>query len=164
MRRVQVALRRVCSAALFDARSSVAPTAGSRPQQALQPHRLPHRRSRGDSAAVADSRTQLAAKKTYTVPAGTKVLLQLRSAINTKSARAGRRRLPGLDLSGRGGEPGHDSRRRLCAGRGRPGAARRPREGQGAARHALYLHHLSQRHSGGDSRSGEQPARRKSRT
>jgi hypothetical protein len=28
-------------------------------------------------------------KKTYTVPAGTKVLLQLRSAINTKSARAG---------------------------------------------------------------------------
>jgi len=26
-------------------------------------------------------------KKTYTVPAGTKVLLQLRSAINTKSAR-----------------------------------------------------------------------------
>jgi len=29
------------------------------------------------------------AKKTYTVPAGTKVLLQLRSGINTKSARAG---------------------------------------------------------------------------
>lgn len=29
------------------------------------------------------------AKKTYTVPAGTKVLLQLRSAVNTKSARAG---------------------------------------------------------------------------
>jgi type IV secretion system protein VirB10 len=29
------------------------------------------------------------ARKTYTVPAGTKVLLQLRSAINTKSARAG---------------------------------------------------------------------------
>ena len=29
------------------------------------------------------------AKKTYTVPSGTKVLLQLRSAINTKSARAG---------------------------------------------------------------------------
>lgn len=30
-----------------------------------------------------------AAKKTYTVPAGTKVLLQLRSAINTKSAKPG---------------------------------------------------------------------------
>lgn len=29
------------------------------------------------------------ARKTYTVPAGTKVLLQLRSAVNTKSARAG---------------------------------------------------------------------------
>jgi len=29
------------------------------------------------------------AKKTYTVPAGTKVLLQLRSSVNTKSARAG---------------------------------------------------------------------------
>jgi len=29
------------------------------------------------------------AKKTYTVPAGTKVLLQLRSAVNTKSAKAG---------------------------------------------------------------------------
>jgi type IV secretion system protein VirB10 len=30
-----------------------------------------------------------AAKKTYTVPAGTKVLLQLRSSVNTKSAKAG---------------------------------------------------------------------------
>ena len=30
-----------------------------------------------------------AAKKTYTIPAGTKVLLQLRSSVNTKSARAG---------------------------------------------------------------------------
>ena len=29
------------------------------------------------------------AKKTYTVPAGTKVLLQLRSSVNTKSAKAG---------------------------------------------------------------------------
>ena len=29
------------------------------------------------------------AKKTFTVPAGTKVLLQLRSAVNTKSARPG---------------------------------------------------------------------------
>lgn len=32
---------------------------------------------------------QAPARKTYTVPAGTKVLLQLRSGINTKSARAG---------------------------------------------------------------------------
>jgi type IV secretion system protein VirB10 len=45
-------------------------------------------------AAVPASAPQAAAqsapqKKTYTVPAGTKVLLQLRSAINTKSAKAG---------------------------------------------------------------------------
>ncbi len=38
--------------------------------------------------AVNDSRPA-AARKTYTVPAGTKVLLQLRSAINTKSAKPG---------------------------------------------------------------------------
>jgi type IV secretion system protein VirB10 len=37
----------------------------------------------GDAAPVAPQ------KKTYTVPAGTKVLLQLRSAINTKSAKPG---------------------------------------------------------------------------
>jgi type IV secretion system protein VirB10 len=33
--------------------------------------------------------TVISAKKTYTVPAGTKVLLQLRSGINTRSARVG---------------------------------------------------------------------------
>src|SRR5206468_5939003 len=45
-----------------------------------------------DSAepAVADHPASTApAKKTYTVPAGTKVLLQLRSSVNTKSAKAG---------------------------------------------------------------------------
>jgi hypothetical protein len=41
----------------------------------------------GTSTAV--SSPQVPAKKTYAVPAGTKVLLQLRSAINTKSARPG---------------------------------------------------------------------------
>jgi hypothetical protein len=35
------------------------------------------------------SQTQAPPNKTYTVPAGTKVLLQLRSALNTKSARVG---------------------------------------------------------------------------
>jgi hypothetical protein len=35
------------------------------------------------------TQVQMSAKKTYTVPAGTKVLLQLRSSVNTKSARAG---------------------------------------------------------------------------
>lgn len=49
------------------------------------------------AAATAQSQTQAAepaaieapAKKTYTVPAGTKVLLQLRSALNTRSAKPG---------------------------------------------------------------------------
>jgi hypothetical protein len=48
------------------------------PTQAAQPA--------GAQAASADAAPQ---KKTYTVPAGTKVLLELRSAINTKSAKAG---------------------------------------------------------------------------
>ena len=44
-----------------------------------------------DSAAVSPANPNLSAiaKKTYAVPAGTKVLLQLRSSLNTKSARAG---------------------------------------------------------------------------
>ena len=41
------------------------------------------------SAADADRPQRALARKTYTVPAGTKVLLQLRSAINTKSAKPG---------------------------------------------------------------------------
>src|SRR5664280_1677043 len=39
--------------------------------------------------ALADAALAAPQKKTYTVPAGTKVLLQLRSAINTKSAKPG---------------------------------------------------------------------------
>ena len=57
-------------------------------------------------------------KKTYTVPAGTKVLLELRSAINTKSAKARRRRLPVLHLSRRGRKSRHDPHRRLRPGSG----------------------------------------------
>ncbi len=41
------------------------------------------------SAAAAPGAAPTPAKKTYTVPAGTKVLLQLRSSVNTKSARPG---------------------------------------------------------------------------
>jgi hypothetical protein len=41
------------------------------------------------STESADQPSATAAKKTYTVPAGTKVLLQLSSAINTKSAKPG---------------------------------------------------------------------------
>ena len=40
-------------------------------------------------AAPANAGIAVTAKKTYTVPAGTKVLLQLRSSVNTKSARVG---------------------------------------------------------------------------
>ena len=53
----------------------------------------PHRRCIAGRATsrqlAADCRIPLRRKKTYTVPAGTKVLLQLRSAINTKSAKPG---------------------------------------------------------------------------
>lgn len=49
--------------------------------------------SDGDAKPMQAPDAQVAAenpgKKTYTVPAGTKVLLQLRSSINTKSAKAG---------------------------------------------------------------------------
>ena len=41
------------------------------------------------ATAAASTQAPVPQKKTYTVPAGTKVLLQLRSAINTKSAKAG---------------------------------------------------------------------------
>jgi len=42
-----------------------------------------------DQAANEAQNGAVPAKKTYTVPAGTKVLLQLRSAVNTKSAKTG---------------------------------------------------------------------------
>ena len=41
------------------------------------------------TAQPAETPQSVPAKKTYTVPAGTKVLLQLRSAVNTKSAKPG---------------------------------------------------------------------------
>ena len=65
----------------------LAPTSGltgARRRSSLQPAADP--RHNAQSPASASSRRK---KKTYTVPAGTKVLLQLRSAINTKSARPG---------------------------------------------------------------------------
>jgi hypothetical protein len=54
-------------------------------QAAAQP--VPAEPAQDGAAPAAPS--DAPAKKTYTVPAGTKVLLQLRSAINTKSARPG---------------------------------------------------------------------------
>lgn len=56
------------------------------------------------------------AKKIYIVPAGTKVLLQLRSGINTRSAKSRRWRLPCFDFSGRGRKQSDDSVRSLRAG------------------------------------------------
>ncbi|HUN82898.1 MAG TPA: hypothetical protein VMU48_00895 [Terracidiphilus sp.] len=58
--------------------SAQAPTAAS---PAAQPAPTP--------AASATGNAPAQAKKTYTVPAGTKILLQLRSGINTRSARPG---------------------------------------------------------------------------
>jgi hypothetical protein len=49
----------------------------------------PEAASPGQAAPPAAPEQPDPARKTYTVPAGTKVLLQLRSAVNTKSAKAG---------------------------------------------------------------------------
>jgi type IV secretion system protein VirB10 len=56
------------------------------PAPAQEPAGLP---STAGSAAIAPPISAPASPKTYTVPAGTKVLLQLRSSINTRSAKAG---------------------------------------------------------------------------
>jgi uncharacterized membrane protein YgcG len=45
--------------------------------------------SQQSTPVASDVKPDAPAKKTYTVPAGTKVLLQLRSALNTKSAQTG---------------------------------------------------------------------------
>jgi hypothetical protein len=63
-----------------------APAANSQPAPAL-----PASAAIADPAVATPANASAAAvpKKTYTVPAGTKVLLQLRSSVNTKSARVG---------------------------------------------------------------------------
>ena len=61
-----------------------APAAGSGPVATSQPVTDP-----SAQPTAADSSADSPTKKTYTVPAGTKVLLQLRSSLNTKSARPG---------------------------------------------------------------------------
>jgi len=67
------------------ARSASAPDAAQAPAPAAQPA--------GSAQPATDEPVGLAntepAKKIYTVPAGTKILLQLRSSINTKSAKSG---------------------------------------------------------------------------
>jgi hypothetical protein len=60
------------------------------PQASPEPPATSQESAATGTPASADSGTPVAsARKTYTVPAGTKVLLQLRSSVNTKSARAG---------------------------------------------------------------------------
>jgi hypothetical protein len=61
--------------------ASAQTSAATAPSPATQP-------PAADPAPTADSNTQTP-PKTYTVPAGTKVLLQLTSSLNTKSAQAG---------------------------------------------------------------------------
>jgi type IV secretion system protein VirB10 len=64
-----------------------APTQISKPQDSAPEGAAGHA---GDAVATPETAIPAApTKKTYTVPAGTKVLLQLRSAINTKSAKPG---------------------------------------------------------------------------
>jgi type IV secretion system protein VirB10 len=74
-----------------DAAPSVGPPAAAQP--AATPAASPSNPSSpsGQPAATDAPAAEPAAaqKKTYTVPAGTKVLLQLKSAVNTKSAKAG---------------------------------------------------------------------------
>ncbi len=61
-------------------------TAPAAAQPATPPSAGPQAQPSSDPVGLANIAP---AKKTYTVPAGTKVLLELRSAINTKSARPG---------------------------------------------------------------------------
>jgi hypothetical protein len=65
--------------------SAQAAAPGEPPQAVAAPASTPSATTSG----AASIQSQAAAPDTYTVPAGTKVLLQLRSAINTKSARPG---------------------------------------------------------------------------
>jgi type IV secretion system protein VirB10 len=59
------------------------------PAQPADTAGAPAEAAHATEAPPADTPPPAPAKKTYTVPAGTKVLLQVRSAINTKSAKPG---------------------------------------------------------------------------
>ena len=59
------------------------------PAQPADTAGAPTEAAHATEAPPADTPPPAPAKKTYTVPAGTKVLLQVRSAINTKSAKPG---------------------------------------------------------------------------
>lgn len=72
------------TAASGTAANPQAPAASSAPSESISPASAAQ-----PPSATTDGPASATAKKSYTVPAGTKVLLQLRSAINTKSAKAG---------------------------------------------------------------------------
>jgi hypothetical protein len=66
--------------------ASAPPAAAQAPASAASPAASATTQPTAESVGIAAAVPE---KKTYTVPAGTKVLLELRSAINTKSAKAG---------------------------------------------------------------------------
>lgn len=68
--------------------AQASPPADSTQAAASQPANAPAATD-SSTATPATANAPVIPKKTYTVPAGTKVLLQLRSSVNTKSARAG---------------------------------------------------------------------------
>ena len=74
----------LCLPGVLQAQTS-SPTAASAPAAASQPAADPT----AQPAVPASASSAAMVKKTYTVPAGTKVLLQLRSSLNTKSAKPG---------------------------------------------------------------------------
>ena len=86
------------AAPLYFGESRILPAQASAPAETAQastpkPAATPAAVAAADPAPEAKSAdtnaTSIVPKKTYTVPAGTKVLLQLRSAVNTKSAKPG---------------------------------------------------------------------------
>ena len=78
----------VCCAAFGQSPEQPAPSPAQTPAAGTpSPEPAPAQAASADSNASPEPAAP--AKKTYTVPAGTKVLLTLRSAINTKSAKAG---------------------------------------------------------------------------
>ncbi len=70
-------------------RGQAKPAQDASPVSVSQPPSVPSDRADSATVGASSSGDAPAQKKIYLVPAGTKVLLQLRSSVNTKSARAG---------------------------------------------------------------------------
>lgn len=87
--RLCTGLLTVTVAASFAATSSPAFTQEPGPIGVPPAAAAAQRASQAAPASTTSPDATASAKKTYTVPAGTKVLLQLRSAVNTKSAKPG---------------------------------------------------------------------------